>query len=293
MTRTALFSTRSSGLAALLLAVLMVFSSGCLLDNAPSDDTYRVMTFNIRWASPGDGDNIWENRSEWVSSIIDSSGADLVGLQEVTHGQLLDIMGGQTRFEHVGVGRDDGAQNGEYSPILFDTQRFMLIEWDTKWLSTAPDSVGSVGWDAALPRIATRAVLKDRTTGDTLHVINTHFDHRGEQARLESARLIAEWAASGGIAMGDFNFEPETGPWQAIVTSGLVDAGLSASDPDDEAGTFRTFDPASDTSVRIDYVFHSPAWQTASYRVLDPVRAGAYPSDHLPVVVDLVPFKLP
>lgn len=270
------------------LSGLILFVAGCTPEDSRSDDSIRVLTFNIRWASPGDGANIWANRSEWVSSIIDTTGADIIGLQEVTHGQLLDIMRGQTRFDHVGVGRDDGVEGGEYSPILFDATRFELVEWDTRWLSTMPDSIGSVGWDAALPRIATLATLADRSSGDTLRVINTHFDHRGELARLESARLIAEWTAAGDVAMGDFNFEPETEPWQAMVGSGLVDAGLSPSDPDAEAGTFRTFDPASDTSVRIDYVFHTDAWQTVSYRVLDPVRDGAYPSDHLPVVVDLV-----
>ena len=288
MTFLTTLTVRTRTISAVTLAGVLLLVSGCSGQAPQPEESVWVMTFNIRWASPGDGDNVWGNRSDWVASIIDTSGAAVIGLQEVTHGQLLDIMAAQTRLSHVGVGRDDGAEKGEYSPILYDTTRFELIRWDTKWLSMAPDSTGSVGWDAALPRIATRAWLRDRVSGDTMHVINTHFDHRGEQARLESARLIADWAATGDVAMGDFNFEPETAPWEAVVSRGLIDAGLTPSDPEAESGTFRTFDPDSDTSVRIDYVFHTPAWRAGTYRVLDPVRDGAYPSDHLPVVVDLV-----
>ena len=291
MTLTSRTPTSIAGV--LLVAFMLPLVLGCSSHTVQPVDTIRVMTFNIRWASPDDGHNIWETRSDWVSGIIDSSGVHVAGLQEVTHAQLQDIMRGQTRFGYVGVGRDDGAQRGEYAPLLFDTTRFTLIDWDTKWLSTFPDSIGSVGWDAALPRIATRVVLEDRGTGDTLRVINTHFDHRGEEARRESARLVAEWATAGDVALGDFNFEPDTEPWQAIVSSGLMDAGLTPSDPKAEAGTYRSFDPGSDTSARIDYVFHTPDWRAASYQVLDPVQGGYYPSDHLPVVVDLVPSKSP
>lgn len=266
---------------------LCLLLSGCSSTPTSDNDIIRVMTFNIRWANPDDGDHIWENRSSWVASIIDSSGAHVVGLQEVLSHQLGDIMKEQTRLAWVGVGRNDGLDGGEYSPILYDSTRFRLLDWGTRWLSAAPDSIGSVGWDAALPRIATLVTLEDRMNSDTLRFINTHFDHRGEEARIRGAGLIANWMENGVAALGDFNFEPDTDAYRAATNGGLVDAGLSPSDPMSEAGTFRSFDPSSETSVRIDYVFHNPAWQSLSYRVLAPIREGAYPSDHLPVVVDL------
>lgn len=275
------------GFSAILVLILGLLPVGCSSPEPASTEAIRVMTFNIRWASPSDGDNVWENRSQWVASIIDSSDAHVVGLQEVLSRQLDDIMHVQSRYDWVGVGRDDGQDSGEYSPILYDSTRFRLIEWETRWLSSTPDSVGSVGWDAALPRIATIVDLRDRVSGDTLRFINTHFDHRGEEARLKAAGLIASWMVNGVAALGDFNFEPNTEAYRAATSGGLVDAGLTPSDPAGESGTFRTFDPASATSVRIDYVFHAPSWSAFSYRVLDPVRNGAYPSDHLPVVVDL------
>lgn len=284
-----LASLAATGLLLPLVVTAMLFATGCNSRQDAPDQAIRVMTFNIRWASPDDGDNLWERRSDWVSAIIDSSGAHVVGLQEVLRSQLADIMQHQSRYAWVGVGRDDGKDGGEFSPILYDSLRFSLVNWETKWLSDRPDSVGSVGWDAALPRVATLISLEDNISGDTLRFLNTHFDHRGETARLESAKLVASWMDFRVAALGDFNFEPDTEPYNAMTERGLVDAGRMPSDPSAEAGTFRSFDPASESSVRIDYIFHSPDWEAASYRVLDPIRNGAYPSDHLPVVVDLHP----
>lgn len=282
-------------LALLFMAVGLLTAatlSGCTdqreMDDV-GDETVRVMTFNIRWASPNDGANIWDNRSDWVASIIDSSDAHIVGLQEVVHRQLEDIMASQSRFDWVGVGRDDGLQGGEYSPILFDSTRYELVSWDTQWLSATPDSVGSVGWDAALPRIATRVSLRDRRSGQVLRVLNTHFDHRGEEARVQSAAMIRDWASEYDVAMGDFNVEPDTEAYRTLLEGNWTDAGLQPPLLSDEEGTFRTFDPQSETSVRIDYIFHRSEWDVVMYDVLDPVRDGAYPSDHLPVVADLRP----
>ncbi|MDA0873925.1 MAG: endonuclease/exonuclease/phosphatase family protein [Bacteroidetes bacterium] len=243
------------------------------------------MSFNIRYANPGDGVDVWANRRDWVAALIDTSGADVIGLQEVLHGQLEDILAQTDRFLWEGVGRDDGRQAGEYSPILFDRRRFEQLDGGTRWLSPAPDSIGSQGWDAALPRIATWVTLRDRTSEQRITVWNTHFDHLGEQARLESARLIRAWMAEADVALGDFNALPESDPWMALVEGGLQDAGRMAGW--DSVGTFRSFDPEAGISNRIDYIWLAPGHELTSYDVLDPIRIARYPSDHLPVRVSV------
>ncbi|MDE2996553.1 MAG: endonuclease/exonuclease/phosphatase family protein [Bacteroidota bacterium] len=258
---------------------------GCTTQDSPSSLELKAMSFNIRYANPGDGVDVWENRRDWVSALIDSSDADVVGLQEVLHQQLEDIMARTERFSWVGAGRDDGLQAGEYSPILYDMSRFELVSTTTRWLSSTPDSVGSRGWDAALPRVATQAVLKERSSGRTVSMWNTHFDHRGVEARVQSALLIREWMQGHDLATGDFNVEPESPAWTELVSDGLIDAGRAAGM--DTVGTFRTFDASSDVSVRIDYVFLPPGHTMTGYQVMAPVRDGRYPSDHLPVVVTL------
>ena len=93
-------------------------------------------------------------------------------------------------FAWCGVGRDDGKEAGEYSAILYRKSRFRLLKTETFWLSPEPDKPGSKGWDAAYPRIVTWARFRDLVSGRTFFHFNTHFDHRGERARVESASLI-------------------------------------------------------------------------------------------------------
>lgn len=263
------------------LFVLLLALTGCA---APRDNPdITVLSFNIRYASPDDGVDVWANRADWVSALIDTSGADIIGLQEVLHSQLEDILGRTDRFAWEGVGRDDGARQGEYSPVLYDQERFERMDGGTRWLSSHPDSVGSRGWDAALPRIATWVKLREKASGQEVTVWNTHFDHRGEEARRESARLIASWMADADVALGDFNALPDSEPWRVLTEAGLQDTGAAAGQ--DSVGTFRTFDPASDVSNRIDYVFLAAGRSLIDYAVLDPIVGGRYPSDHLPVRV--------
>jgi hypothetical protein len=60
-------------------------------------------------------------RSRLVDALLSTGELDIVGFQEVYVSQLHDIaelLG--KRFAHVGVGRDDGKEAGEYSPIFYD-----------------------------------------------------------------------------------------------------------------------------------------------------------------------------
>lgn len=264
-----------------MILITTMASGGCTTEG--TEQPLSVMTFNIRYDNPNDGVDAWENRSKWVTSIIHDSGVHVVGLQEALKHQIDDIVTEESRFRWIGVGRTDGISGGEYSPILYDPDRLELLDWHTKWLSEYPDSVGISGWDAALPRIATIASFVDRTSADTIRVINTHFDHRGEEAREKSAALIGGWSTNPSIVMGDFNIESTTPAYTSLtVTRGLNDAAVLTEM--DSVGTFRTFDPAANVSRRIDYVFLTSGYRVLDYRVLSPLRNRRYPSDHLPVV---------
>jgi endonuclease/exonuclease/phosphatase family metal-dependent hydrolase len=252
-----------------------------------------ALTFNIRYDNPSDGQDAWPNRSEWVASLIDSSSASVVGLQEVLHHQLLDITSHATRFAWVGVGRDDGLEEGEFSPILYDSTAWGLISWQTRWLSPDSSAVGVAGWDAALPRIATIADLEFKSNGTLVRVINTHFDHRGEEARLRSAALIKRWAHETDgpvLVLGDFNFTDSDAPYAQIAGNETQGALLDTATPFGATGvaTFRTFDASNTEGPRIDYVFTGPNVTPLSYDVLAPTRNGRFPSDHLPVRVQVV-----
>ena len=249
------------------------------------------MSFNIRWASPNDGENVWANRKEMAIEAILTHQADVIGLQEVTHAQLLDLRQGLPAYDFCGVGRADGKERGEYSPIFFKKERFELIQTKTLWLSETPTKIASRGWDAALPRIMTYAELKDRTSARTFFVFNTHFDHLGKRARAESARLILDQisrVAEGQpvLLTGDFNATTEEMPFR-ILTADLSDAKSLSPKPDyGSKATFNGFGKAEDNPV-IDYVFVNRYWKVKQHEILEIRKDSLYISDHYPVLVRL------
>jgi len=172
-----------------LVFVLLILFLSC--DKKPD---INVMTFNIRYNNPNDGINQWENRKDNVCGIIKKYHADIVGVQEALFDQVTYIDDQFPKFEFIGVGRDDGKKSGEFSAIFYDSSRFKKINSDNFWLSETPEIPGSLGWDAACVRIVTWGQFRDLKTGKSLFVFNTHFDHLGKKARIESAHLLRNLA---------------------------------------------------------------------------------------------------
>ncbi|MFK8111097.1 MAG: endonuclease/exonuclease/phosphatase family protein [Rubripirellula sp.] len=246
-----------------------------------------IVTYNIRFANPRDGEDIWEHRVDAVCNFIDEH--DIIGLQEVTFKQLKELQTRLSDFASYGVGRDDGKAGGEHAPIFYRKDRIEVVDKGTFWLSPEPNKVGQKGWDAALPRTCTWMMLRDTTSNQTAWIANTHFDHKGAQARTESAKLIRQIAQDRAkmlpaIVMGDFNCLPDSSPYLAITTDGwLVDgrtvSKTPASGPD---STWNGFHEIASGRV-IDHLFvHGPI-EVISYETLNPKTSeGRFASDHLP-----------
>ena len=83
----------------------------------------------------------------------------------------------------MGVGRDDGAEKGEFMAVYYLRDRFELLDSGTFWLSETPDKV-SRGWDGACNRTVTWVELKDRKSGKEFFYFNTHLDHKGKGATM-------------------------------------------------------------------------------------------------------------
>lgn len=256
------------------------------------------MTFNIRLDLAADGANAWPHRKANVAALIEREAPDILGMQEVLLHQKHDLEAALPGYQMVGVGRDDGREAGEFSPLAWRRERFALERWGTFWLSPTPDRPGR-GWDAAYPRIATWAVLRDRVSGARLRVLNTHFDHAGREARLNSAAMVARWVAEGPdrtlptIVLGDLNADPESEPYRRLMsdtTAALRDARVTTlTPPYGPAGTFTGFDIAKAPALPIDHIFATPAYTVERYAVVTQHWGGRLPSDHYPVVADLRP----
>ena len=177
-----------------LMGVSLVFTDNLALVNAwlQQKSTVKLMSFNIRMSGMPDvdGDNAWDNRKNAVVKMITSEDPDVFGVQEMLPDQQEFLRQELTEYEMVGVGRDDGQEQGECMGILYKKNRFELLKNGTFWLSETPE-VPSMGWDAACKRTVTYVQLKDRKNGKKFFYFNTHLDHVGLIARQESVKLIA------------------------------------------------------------------------------------------------------
>jgi endonuclease/exonuclease/phosphatase family metal-dependent hydrolase len=248
----------------------------------------RLMTYNIRFDNPADGDDAWPHRKERLIAQIRFHQPDVLGVQEAMPHQVEDLASRLPGYRWLGQGRG-GGNKGELSAIFYRAARLELLEGDTFWLSETPDIPGSKGWDADLPRIVTWARLRDRETDRRFFFFNTHFDHKGARARLESARLltarIAEMAKRVPVVVtGDFNLEPSAEPF-AILAGALRHARQSAeAGHHGPTGTFSGFRVTDSPLPEIDYIFVSGGVKVLTHGTLAEANAGRYPSDHLPIL---------
>jgi endonuclease/exonuclease/phosphatase family metal-dependent hydrolase len=285
-----------------ILFILLFLSCSFPLQNFAQgllkiDDPIRVMTYNIRFDNPNDGDNIWANRREKVTTLIRFYEADIFCLQEALYNQVQYMDEAFPNFDYYGIGRDDGELGGEFSPIFYNKTRFKIIERGTFWLSEKPWVVGSLGWFAQLPRIVTWIKFMDLSLAREFYVYNTHFDHDSQLARDNSAKLIIKKISELDpdipvILCGDFNDKPGTTPYNTITdTSNVVfmsDPIHSCKHPPlGSSFTFVGWDFRGMIGNRIDYIFVNQLVDVTYHAIISENRDGVYPSDHLPVLIEM------
>ncbi|MCI0358289.1 MAG: endonuclease/exonuclease/phosphatase family protein [Planctomycetaceae bacterium] len=260
---------------------------------------FTVVTYNIRYDNPDDGPNIWTNRREAMVKYLRETKADLIGMQEVLPQQRDFLAEHLAGYAVYSVGRDDGIK-GEATPIFYRTERFELLDKGTFWLSDSPDKPGSKGWDAGLPRVVSWVKLRDKLTGKPLLAVNTHFDNRGVQARLESAKLLVrkideldgdKAGALPVVLTGDFNCMARQEPYRVLAgqpgeSVKLIDAQFASRKP--HAGGESTSNGFKEirAGAKIDFIFVR-GLSVESHQIDDPRVDGRFVSDHQPVQATL------
>lgn len=288
------FSTRVVALIAFLLAL----ACGPILqadDEAAGaeTDSLRVVSFNVRYGTANDGDNRWELRKTTVVEAIRAMAPDVMGTQEMQRFQAEYLRSQLPEYAYVGKSREPGNEMGEECGIFFRKDRFNDLEQGHFWLSENPDQPGSKSWDSSLPRMASWVKLYDQRRKEPFVFVNTHFDHRGREARLESAKLLHHRATQISrqlplIVTGDFNCGEGSEPYQAIAAPTADDRLLLDSyravhsQRSDDEGTFNGFQGRRSGS-RIDWILVGPPVKVESAKIETFEQDGRYPSDHFPV----------
>ena len=250
-----------------------------------TDTKISVMSFNIRL----DGDTAshsWDYRKNGCLAMIGSVKPDLIGMQEVTPVQKNWLENQLTNYKSLGKARDGSGENTEYSLIFYCTDRFILLENSTFWLSATPDFM-SKGWDGACYRICTYAKLRCKESSRTFYFFNTHIDHKGSTAQKLGLLLIRERIdkIAGNQAVvfltGDFNMQPSNAN---IIDFRTYMNNLREKFPgngDFNTGTYNNWGKASTV---IDYIWYRNA-SPVSYQVIDSPYANiAFLSDHFPII---------
>jgi len=275
----------------LQISLLLLFISP-LFWQPVSAQNHNMATFNVRWDNSNDIGNLWKDRLPNVVGLIKFHKIGLFGTQEGLHHQIEQMSTG-LGYSYLGVGRDDGAQKGEYTAIIFDPAQYKLLDQGTFWLSPTPE-IPSKGWDAALNRICSWGKFKDKSN-KTFFVFNIHYDHIGQKAREESSKLLMAQIEKINtkklpvVLMGDFNVTPEN-PAYSTITANHVwqDARLISKIPAyGPAGTFSGFDWEKMPDGIIDHVFINGKIEVIRHGILTDNYGKKYPSDHFPVLVEI------
>lgn len=273
-----------------LLAVLALTLSPL----AAHAQALTVMSFNIRYPSKDDGDNLWEKRRDLAAATIAHVHPDVIGTQELFQRQGDDLVARLPGYAWFGIDRY-GAHADEHMGIFYDTSRLKLVEHGEFWLSDTPEKPGSISWGHPLPRNVNWAIF-ERTgagpdQGKRFRMLDTHLPYRDqdEPARGKGARLIiAKLATLPGndlptILTGDFNTTPDSATW-ATLRSRFTDARAAANTRTGPDNTFHGF--TGKPEKRIDAIFET-GFTPRTAATLTDHQGKVWASDHFPVAVTL------
>ena len=252
--------------------------------------TLKVMSYNIRFDSPGDGENIWDNRKPATIAMLEDVQPDVFGVQEALAHQLEYISQNAPSYDNVGVGREDGVSSGEHMSIFWNKETVEMLEWGTYWLSETPE-VPSFGWDAACKRTATWTLMKDKRNGKKFFFVNTHLDHVGVEARRNGLVLLVERIAAMNpesypmVLTGDFNM-PASHP-SLTDLNGMMTCTRDVAPKTDYHITYNGWGNIPDGAPDwiIDYIYESGFSAVNEYQTVTKQYAGKpYISDHYPIM---------
>jgi endonuclease/exonuclease/phosphatase family metal-dependent hydrolase len=271
----------------ILLAVLLGAT-------AHAEVTLNVMSYNLRYGNAMDGENAWPKRKDILVRSIKQYDPDILGTQECLDFQAEYLVEQLEGYRRVGIDRDVTG-TGESVSILYKHGPLLPVESGNFWLSETPDVPASKSWDTSLTRMATWVRFLHVPTGTFFYFFNTHFDHKGEEARAQSAGVIATRVealphALPVIVTGDFNaLGGESRPWETFRERGFLDARVTSPEKLGPESTWCGFEaPKPEANKRIDWILYKGPIKANQFETVTYQEEGRYPSDHFAIVSQLV-----
>lgn len=271
-----------------------LFAAALVLLSAMSvgaKEKVRVMSFNVRHIGEARDTGVlaWDCRKESVVRMLQDLKPDILTLQEahkVQYEYILEHLPGYGHIEWI-LGRDS-TSTGSRQCVIYRKDRFEFVDWGHVWLKEDPTTFGR-GWDAANHRACTWCILRSRRTGKTYCQYNTHFDHKGWEARRQSAIMVANLIKelpedTVTFLCGDFNMTFEN-----VRMEPIKELMEHANDKARKADHSPTFNGWGLRELYLDHIFYRNADPRRFEVVNDYGKYGVmYLSDHNPVYCDFV-----
>lgn len=273
--------------------LLVLFVAGTSSKAVAGTNTLRVMSYNLKFASSVPP-NSWPERRPLMKEVLKQTSPDVIGTQEGVYYQLKEIAADLEEYDWIGLGRNGGSR-GEFMAVFYRKSRLEPLEFDHFWLSDKPSEIGSKTWGPTLPRMVTWVKFLDRQTSRQFYFFNTHFDHKVPVAREKSSELLRRRVAELDPALpvlltGDFNAPaPASKEYKILVEDGFFQDTWDTAKKRSDAitGTFNGFKALKPKGDRIDWILTRGNVEVDSLELITYSKNGQFPSDHLPVVVDL------
>jgi|GEM_PF-166567 len=260
----------------------------------------RIMTYNVPrnndYILP-EGVNTLDMRYAALTDYVNKVRPDVLGMQEPIKSDLWMFLPRMYGYAMIGVGRNDGIEEGQYTLILYRTDKYRIEKDGYYFLSKTPEVGGSKDWASACPRLATWAIFRDKVTQAHFLYTNTHLDHISDSARMNQMRIIKEHmrdiiAENGNMPMmitGDFNVYSNTSGAYINATTlhiPMNDAWLIAKKREGLTYSFPSFEHT--TKRKIDYIILSKDITVEKARIDNSVQPnGTIISDHNPHWADI------
>ncbi len=265
------------------------------------DNSIKIMTQNVRGdGNDGDGLSVTQRFERFVQMLSDYQ-PDVIGTQEYTFnyayrlGKIFDKWSEDDGIPLYGIVdcsvEGPGKQSGGRNAVLYRMDRFELLDSNTFWLSATPETPSAVeGCSTNHKRVCTWLLLKDKQTGQTILVANTHLDHTSNNIRLKQVTILMEQLATlvGDYPVyltGDFNCGKGSDPYNVPAATLLNSHETAWVDLSTMRGTFHGYSGFGGSEI--DFVFHNERSTPVSYEIVSKQYDG-FVSDHFGVIVNFV-----
>lgn len=243
------------------------------------NNTFKVMSFNIKHNSPADPQDIFQRLPHMVS-IITANSPDIFGVQEFSG----DAFQPDFREAMYALGYNEYfARNSVVKvpkSIFFKANRFTRLDSGTVVLPQDPndDIINSATW----------VILQDQVTAKKYFVSNSHWHYKTQTTRSLGADVWADAIELHNpqnlpeIIFGDFNALPSSTEYNSFKNSrSVVDAF------NEEGNTYHGFTGVA--TKKIDYVTSTRDMAFTSATIITTSFGGYWPSDHFPIMATYMP----